>query len=251
MKQIIRIITQLREWMFLHLLGKDGREIWSRLREVYITNMDPKHYGMIGKHYSLGTEMTSVPTNVFLEDYTRIQNHLNFISYKGKLTVKKYAAIGAGCIIIPGDHVPTVGVPQYLAGRLHINDVDGEIIVGEDAWIGAGTILLSHCKIGRGAVVAAGAVVSKEVPPYAVVAGVPAKIIATRFSLEQIVAHEIKLYTKEERMTKVELERLFCEYYQGKRSIGKSEMSKKDEERLRATKAELEMTDFTEKKAER
>ena len=95
MKQIIRIITQLREWMFLHLLGKDGREIWSRLREVYITNMDPKHYGMIGKHYSLGTEMTSVPTNVFLEDYTRIQNHLNFISYKGKLTVKKYAAIGA------------------------------------------------------------------------------------------------------------------------------------------------------------
>ena len=131
MKQIIRIITQLREWMFLHLLGKDGREIWSRLREVYITNMDPKHYGMIGKHYSLGTEMTSVPTNVFLEDYTRIQNHLNFISYKGKLTVKKYAAIGAGCIIIPGDHVPTVGVPQYLAGRLHINDVDGEIIVGD------------------------------------------------------------------------------------------------------------------------
>ena len=168
------------------------------------------------------------------------------ISYKGKLRVRKYAAVGSGCIIIPGDHVPTVGVPQFLAGRLHINDADGEIVIGEDAWVGAGTILLSHCEIGRGAVVAAGAVVSKQVPPYAVVAGIPAKIIATRFSIEQILKHEALLYPAEERMTKEELEKLFNEYYQGKRSIGKSEMSAEDKSRLSAAKEELGMQVYSE-----
>ena len=160
------------------------------------------------------------------------------------MTVKKYAAIGAGCIIIPGDHVPTVGVPQYLAGKLHINDVDGDIEVGEDAWVGAGTILLSHCKIGRGAVVAAGAVVSKEVPPYAVVAGIPAKIIATRFSVEQILKHEAILYPPEERMTKEELEHLFEANYQGKRSIGKSEMSEVDQRKLSVAKEDFGIPDY-------
>lgn len=228
-------------WLFLHIVGREGQLIWEKLREKYVMNMEPANYASIGEHCNLGFDSTMVPSNIYMDDYSRIQNHLNFISHKGKLIVKKYAAIGSGCIIIPGDHVPTVGVPQYLAGRLHINDIDGEIVIGEDAWVGAGTILLSHCKIGRGAVVAAGAVVSKYVPPYAVVAGVPAKIVATRFSVEQIFEHESILYPPEERMSKDELEELFTEYYQGKRFIGKSEMSEEDKQMLVTVKQELGM----------
>ena len=196
-------------------------------------------FGKIGDHCNFGYGATMNPQNIYMDDYSRIQNHLNFISYKGKLIVKKYAAVGAGCTIIPGDHVPTVGVPQYLAGHLHINDVDGEIVIGEDAWVGAGTILLSHCSIGRGAVVAAGAVVSKPVPPYAVVAGVPAKIIATRFTIDQILQHESEVYPVEERMSRTKLEEVFNEYFQGKKSIGKSEMSEEDRVRLEKEKCEL------------
>lgn len=226
-------------------MGKENHEMWYELTRRYVKDMEPNRYGKRSVHSDIGYEsIVTTPENVYLENFTRIQNHLNFISYKGKLTVKKYAAIGAGCIIIPGDHVPTVGVPQYLAGKLHINDVDGEIVVGEDAWVGAGTILLSHCKIGRGAVVAAGAVVSKQVPPYAVVAGIPAKIIATRFSVEQILKHELILYPPEERMSKEVLEHLFEEYYQGKRSIGKSEMSEKDQIKLSKVKEELGISNY-------
>ena len=221
------------------LLGNDYYLIWNRLKQNYIDNMNHSNYGKIGTHCDLGYDSTTAPSCVYMEDYSRIQNHLNFITYKGKLHVKKYAAIGAGCIIIPGDHVPTVGVPQYLAGKLHINDVDGEIVIGEDAWVGAGTILLSHCQIGRGAVVAAGAVVSKPVPPYAVVAGVPAKIIATRFTIEQILEHEKQLYPIDERMSREELEKLFTEQFQGKRAIGKSEMSTEDKRKLYEAKKEL------------
>ena len=233
--------------IFLLLMGKENHEMWYELTRRYVNDMDPGRYGKRHVHSDIGYEsIVTTPENVYLDNYTRIQNHLNFISYKGKLTVKKYAAIGAGCIIIPGDHVPTVGVPQYLAGRLHINDVDGEIVIGEDAWVGAGTILLSHCKIGRGAVVAAGAVVSKEVPPYAVVAGIPAKIIATRFSIEQILEHESILYPPEERISKDKLEKLFEENFQGKRSIGKSEITDVDKIKLKAAKEEMGMLIYSE-----
>ena len=234
-------LKNFRIKLFLWLIGKENHDMWYELQNHYVINLDSETFGEKSKHTSIGYESSIVPSNMYLEDFTRIQNHLNFISYKGKLRVKKYAAIGAGCIVIPGDHVPTVGIPQYLAGNLHINDVDGEIVVGEDAWVGAGTILLSHCQIGRGAVVAAGAVVSKPVPPYAVVAGIPAKIIATRFTLEQILEHESVLYPPEERTSKEKLEQLFTVYYQGKKPIGKSDMTDEDRERLKAAKKELGM----------
>jgi acetyltransferase-like isoleucine patch superfamily enzyme len=64
-------------------------------------------------------------------------------------------------------------------------------VIEQDVWIGFGTIVLSGVRIGRGAIVAAGAVVTRDVPPYAVVAGAPARAIARRFSSrEEIAAHE-------------------------------------------------------------
>ncbi len=65
----------------------------------------------------------------------------------------------------------------------------GDIIVDDDVWIGYGATILSGVHIGQGAVVAAGAVVSKDVPPYAIVGGVPAKVIKYRFNQEMI--HEL------------------------------------------------------------
>lgn len=62
----------------------------------------------------------------------------------------------------------------------------GDIIVDDDVWIGQRATILSGVNIGQGAVIAAGAVVTKDVPPYAVVGGVPAKIIKYRFSPEII-----------------------------------------------------------------
>jgi virginiamycin A acetyltransferase len=58
----------------------------------------------------------------------------------------------------------------------------GPVIIGSDVWIGAKSTILSGVKIGHGAVVAANSVVTSDVPPYAIVGGVPAKVIAMRFS---------------------------------------------------------------------
>lgn len=62
----------------------------------------------------------------------------------------------------------------------------GDIIVGNDVWIGAHSVVLSGVTIGNGAIIASNSVVNKDVPPYAVVAGSPAKIIKYRFNEEII-----------------------------------------------------------------
>lgn len=67
---------------------------------------------------------------------------------------------------------------------------NGDIIIGHDVWIGRDSTLLTGVTIGTGAIVAAGAVVTKDVPPYAIVGGVPAKIIRYRFdekTIEQLL----------------------------------------------------------------
>ena len=65
--------------------------------------------------------------------------------------------------------------------------VDGKsTIIGHDVWLGEDVRIIEGVRIGNGAVVAAGAVVTKDVPPYAIVGGVPAKVIRYRFNEEQI-----------------------------------------------------------------
>ena len=62
----------------------------------------------------------------------------------------------------------------------------GDIIVADDVWIGYRATILSGVHIGQGAVIAAGAVVTKDVPPYAIVGGVPARVIKYRFPEEMV-----------------------------------------------------------------
>jgi acetyltransferase-like isoleucine patch superfamily enzyme len=72
-------------------------------------------------------------------------------------------------------------------------------IVEDDVWIGYGAIILSGTTIGTGSIIAAGAVVVKDVPPYSIVGGNPARVITSRFSGEQRDAHEAILGSRRDR----------------------------------------------------
>lgn len=73
-----------------------------------------------------------------------------------------------------------------------------KIVVEDDVWIGHGAIILSPVLIGRGAIIAAGSIVKKDVLPYHVVGGCPAKIIKLRFTMEEIIEHERHLIENKE-----------------------------------------------------
>ena len=57
---------------------------------------------------------------------------------------------------------------------------DADIIIGDDVWIGGGALILAGVSVGKGAIIAAGAVVNKDVPDYAIVGGIPAKVLKYR-----------------------------------------------------------------------
>ncbi len=205
---------------------------------IFVKNTKRRSYPRIGKHVDLYGPLSLDPNLVTLEDYTRLQPGVRIISENGHVVVRKYSAIGADTLIVPGSHLPTMGLPQYMSTS-HINDKATTIVVEEDCWVGARSILLSHCHIGRGAIVAAGSTVTKEVPPYAVVAGSPAKVIGTRFTIEQIIEHEASLYPREERLTRECLEELFEAHYKGKRSLGTSDLDEEQRQRLAETRRRL------------
>jgi acetyltransferase-like isoleucine patch superfamily enzyme len=92
-----------------------------------------------------------------------------------------------------------VGVPIRKSPWIGNLDYNGsgkglEIIVEDDVWIGYGAILLSGVKVGRGAIIGAGSVVTRDVPSYAIVAGTPAKVLSFRYTPQQIIEHEKQLY---------------------------------------------------------
>jgi len=89
---------------------------------------------------------------------------------------------------VPVRFTPRVGDKDHQCGR----NVD-MTCVGQDVWIGYGSIILSGVTIGRGAIIGAGSVVTHDVVPYAIVAGVPAKLIKMRFDQEEIGIHEKSL----------------------------------------------------------
>lgn len=165
----------------------------------------------------------SWPKSVYLEDDTRIRQGAKItISEHSKLIIKKYTVISMNCMIIPNKHVSTVGIPQILLGVSSINDQHYDIIIGEDVWVGANVTIIGNVKLGRGCLCGACSTVTKEVPPYAIVVGSPAKIVGVKFTIDQIIEHEKVLYPENERFTREYIEELFETYYQGKKVFGVS-----------------------------
>lgn len=114
------------------------------------------------------------------------------------LSVGNYTSIADRCVVLlsNGHHYQntvsqfpfnyTPDFKQHSNPEFNINYKSGDVIIGNDVWIGLNVTILPNVKIGDGAVIAAGSIVTKDVPPYAFVAGNPATIKKYRFNDEII-----------------------------------------------------------------
>jgi acetyltransferase-like isoleucine patch superfamily enzyme len=150
-----------------------------------------------GVIFTGSNEIISRAGIVEIGEYTTIPN-VQILTWNSSDTVKigKFCSIASGVKILGGGNHRIQRVTSYPLKyvllynmRKRTDDCSesrGPTVIGNDVWIGLDAIVLSGITIGDGAVVSAGAVVTKDVPPYAIVGGNPAKIIAYRFSEEQI-----------------------------------------------------------------
>lgn len=168
-----------------------------------------------GKNVSINPPCIIVGAkNISLEENVAIGAYSIITAPITKITIKKNSYSGPRLFISTGNHYCKKGFfSRLLTNQDKIKDnvcLNWDVLIEEDVWIGANVSIL--CKrVGRGSIIAAGAVVKKNVPPYAVVGGVPARIIKFRLTIPEIVEHEKKLYPEEERLKESFLKDVFKE----------------------------------------
>lgn len=108
--------------------------------------------------------------------HTFVQPRCHFAAYKAAIRIGSGVQIAPNCAFYPYDHGLLAGRPisqQPLSTK-------GDIVIGDDAWLGYGVVVLSGVRIGAGAVIGANSVVTRDVPDGAIAVGVPARVVKMR-----------------------------------------------------------------------
>ncbi|WP_301827789.1 DapH/DapD/GlmU-related protein, partial [uncultured Parabacteroides sp.] len=140
--------------------------------------------------------------NISIGNDVYIGPDARFIATESRIYIGSKILFGPNVTIIGGDHrITDVGIFMFDITEKGVGD-DLDVHIEDDVWIGANVTILKGVTIGRGSVIAAGSVVVRDVDPYSIVGGIPAKLIKYRFSLEERVKHEEILYLMDKRMYK-------------------------------------------------
>lgn len=130
--------------------------------------------------------------NLSIGKGTSIPKGSTFYCTRASLTIGKKVIFGPHPTIITGDHrIDVIGKHLMdVTDEEKLPENDAPIVIEDGVWRGANVTILKGVTIGRGSIVAAGAVVTQSCAPYSIIGGVPAKLIKMRFSPEQIAEHE-------------------------------------------------------------
>jgi len=190
------------------------------LRKImyYILNTPKIDSNVVLSGYSRGVQNVKFEGNNAVPDrcnfsgnislgYATTLGYNNFLH--GNINIGKYCQLGADIAIHTTNH-PTNYITTYINKNLFNGELKkmkeiNNVVIGNDVWIGHNAMIIGNVNIGNGVVIAAGAVVTKDVSPYAIVAGVPAKVIRKRFT-DKVISEieELKWWN----MSEVELEKI-------------------------------------------
>lgn len=161
--------TFRRSWLSKVLMHKKGGQLIIGKNFVCLNKVDSNSIGLIQPclfNYSMDGSMIIIGNNVGISGST--------INASSSVTIGDNVNIGSGCIITDTDSHPI----HWLVRRENTKPaLSVPIVIGNDVFIGARTIVLKGVTIGDGAVIGAGSVVTKDVPPRVVACGNPARIV--------------------------------------------------------------------------
>lgn len=177
--------------------------LWNR----NFRNCNRRRFGFIGENVVLTPPLTGHINNIYIHDNVGIGPQAHLSTPNAKIIFKGHTAVAENLTIHTGNHARIVG--QFVSDITEKDKPEGydkDVVIDKDVWIGSNVTILAGIHIGRGATIAAGAVVNKDIPPYCIAGGVPAKLIKFYWSIEQILEHERNLYPENERYSRTELE---------------------------------------------
>lgn len=165
-------------------------ELWSRKHHLLGRAIVRGSKGVLGRNVRvLGSVGLDLGSRI------GIRNSVTLGGY-GRITVGDGTAINEGCVITAMERVD-IGARVMIAPRVYILDVDHKfdrrdipiaeqgyvvrpVVIEDDVWIGTGAVITKGVRIARGAIIGANSVVTRDIPPYAIAVGVPAKVIKER-----------------------------------------------------------------------
>lgn len=171
-------------WEFADKCIRHGAELWKWRKRVIIhktARLERTSLIKLGNKVEINDYViirTSV-NQVVIGDFTQI-NPFTVIYGGSGVVIGKNVMIAPHCMLAAGDHdYKQTEIPIRFAGNIS----NGPIIIEDNVWIGANCTITDSVRIGRDAVVAANSVVTKNIAPYDIVGGVPARVIGNRKNL--------------------------------------------------------------------
>ena len=151
--------------------------------KVIVQPIKKSMFSQCGKHVVIGRKGQFTYENIVVGNNVFIGQYANFMSTNAKIVIGDHVMFGPHVFVITGDHridIKGKYMDEVTEAEKRPSD-DQDVIFEGDNWIGANACILKGVTVGMGAVVAAGSVVTKDVPAYSIVGGAPARLIKMRF----------------------------------------------------------------------
>jgi len=191
---IFRGSKRPHEMIAKSILARIGRLVdWSLAVPIaLLARLYRARFARTGTNFSFDPLGVYSYQNIYVGDNVNLGYRPILIAAQSKIVIGNQVMFGPQVTIRGGNHrIDLLG--RHMASvkvKEKRPEDDPGVVIEDDVWIGTRAIILAGVTIGRGAVVAAGAVVTKPVPPYAIVAGSPARILRMRWSEIEIAEHE-------------------------------------------------------------
>lgn len=151
-----------------------------------------------GKNVVIAKGSNFTYNNIYIGNDVYIGGYATLMCTRAKNFLGNNIMFGPHVFIITGGHRMDI-VGRYMTSVTDNEkrpDDDRDVVIQDDVWVGANSIILRGVTVGEGSIIAAGSIVTKDVKPYSIVGGSPAKILKMRFSEEEIIRHKTHLKIK-------------------------------------------------------